>query len=689
MNILSIIIPIVVLIAVIVFLMLIYKVADVDKALIITGGKEPIIKVSGGAFVIPIFRKASYFDLCIMTVTADADEIKTSTAVPVVCDWTAQIRPCVANSEKLRIAIISFKERGNQGIINDVKLTLMGAVRDVVATMTPEEILKNKEEFKKKIQTSVSDELDNMGLELVSLNIQDITDRNDYFNNIAAIDASEKRQAADIKKAEVDRNTRQKQATAKMEAEIAEAQAKQEAEIARMTAEQTEKEKRKETDMKLAQFKMETDTANADAEIAKELQETIRQKELEERKGAVEITRQEQANLAAQKEREVMITRAESEKETKRVEAEAVANVRSIEADSKIQVAEREANAARKAAQGEADVETTKAEARVKVAASDAEAVKNKHYITMSHATNERTKIQGAIGNKIYEKNSKFKNPGGIVSSEVELETIPAQLPSENTPADMRGKFLFISGTEPSDVSTRYSKLQDPTNLSYSVVGNQLNLSWTSIPTPDAIDTNYLTDYFNNGYGEWASDYLAKRLAYNNSKIGTVGYEIYLTNGSDSSYVGFTENSNYSIDLSTISGTYDGVIVKSAYTIFKGNSSSGTKVSFTIGNITSGIDESKVSVTMNSLNTSLKVGSTYNKLTSSNIDTIKYDGLDIKNEVVALNVQIADITKDGAPLSAELISSSAGTATVKYKVTFSYKNTNITKTFTQTVNVTN
>ena len=76
----------------IVFLMSIYKVADIDKALIITGGKKPVIKVSGGAFVIPIFRKASYFDLCMMTVTASADEIKTSTAVPVICDWTAQIR---------------------------------------------------------------------------------------------------------------------------------------------------------------------------------------------------------------------------------------------------------------------------------------------------------------------------------------------------------------------------------------------------------------------------------------------------------------------------------------------------------------------------------------------------------------------------------------------------------------------
>ena len=362
--------------AIVGFLMCIYKVADVDKALIITGGKKPVIKVSGGAFVIPIFRKASYFDLCMLTVTADADEIKSSTAVPVICDWTAQIIPCLSDENKLRIAITSFKERGNQGIIDDVKLTLMGAVRDVVAAMTPEQLLRDKEEFKKQIQTGVSDELENMGLELVSLNIQDITDKNGYFDSIAAIDAAEKRQAADIKKAEVDKITRQKQASAKKEAEIAEAEAKQEAEIARMTAEQTEKEKRKETDMKLAQFKIETDTANADAEVAKKLQETIRQKEVEERKGAVEIMRQEQANLAAQKEREVKITRAEAEKETKRVNAEADANVKAIEASNKIEVAEREADASRKIAQGEADVETTKAEARVKVAASDAEAVK-------------------------------------------------------------------------------------------------------------------------------------------------------------------------------------------------------------------------------------------------------------------------------------------------------------------------
>jgi flotillin len=406
--------------------MSIYKVADVDKALIITGGKEPIIKVSGGAFVIPIFRKASYFDLCMLTVKADSDEIKTSTAVPVVCDWTAQIRPCVSDKEKLRTAIISFKERGSQGIIADVKLTLMGAVRDVVAAMTPEEILRDKEEFKKQIQTGVSDELDNMGLELVSLNIQDITDNNGYFNDIAAIDAADKQQASAIKKAEVDMITRQKQAAAKKAAEIAEAEAKQEAEIARMTAEQTEKEKRKETDMKLAQFKTETDTANANAEVAKELQATIRQKEVEERKGAVAITRQEQANLEAQKEREVMITRAEAEKATKSVNAAADANVKTIEADAKIQVAEREANAARKAAQGKADVATTEAEARVKVATNDAEAVKKE-----AEAAAAKTRAEGEAAADVAKAKAIAEAEGKKAELLADAEGTKAQLLAE------------------------------------------------------------------------------------------------------------------------------------------------------------------------------------------------------------------------------------------------------------------
>ncbi len=399
-----------------------YRVVDIDKVLIITGGKQPKIIISGGAFVIPIIRKADTFDLCMLTVSADKDEIMTCTAVPIVADWTAQIRPDVKDEAKLKTAIISFKERGTDGIKKDVQLTLMGAVRDVVASMTPEQILKDKETFKQAVQDSVADEMSNMGLELVSLNIQDVTDNNGYYENIASIDAAEKQQAADIKAAEVDRITREKQATERQAAEIAEANATREAQIARMDAEQAEKEKRKETDMKLAQFKIETDTANANAEVAMELQTTIRQQEIEQRRGAVEITKQEQANLAAQKEREVMITRAEAEKETQRVNAEAIANVKTIEADAAIKVEERKADALRKAAQGQADVEKTKAEARMKVAEQDAEAIKK-----TANANADKLRFEGTAEADVTKAKAQAEAEGKKAELLAEAEGIKAK----------------------------------------------------------------------------------------------------------------------------------------------------------------------------------------------------------------------------------------------------------------------
>lgn len=317
------------------------------------------------------------------------------------------------------------------------------------------------------------------------------------------------------------------------------------------------------------------------------------------------------------------------------------------------------------------------------------EKVKNKEYMTMGHASNERTKIQAAICNKIYEKNSKFKNPGGITSAEVELETIPPQKPSANTPDSMKGTFLFVSGTEPSEVSNRYETLQNPSNVTYSSFGNTLNIGWTGIVTPSAIDQTYLTEYFNNGYGEWASDYLAKRIAYNTSYIGNVGYEIYLTQGETSTYVGYTENTSYTIDLSTLVGSYDGIIVKTTYSIFKSNRSSGVKVNFSSGDIINTYDPSKVSVTMNSLNKTMALNESFTSLTPENIDTIKYDGYDIKNAVSDLTVSISSITKNGQSIQESEITSSVGTTYVKYTLSFTYASNKATKTFTQTINVTN
>lgn len=402
----------IIIVALIIFLCKIYKVAEMDKALIITGGKEPVIKVSGGSFVIPIFRKAQSFDLCMLTVPADSDEIKTKTSVPIVVDWTAQIRPNTKDVEILKKAIMSFKERGNDGIIDDVKLTLMGAVRGVVATLTPEQVQNDKETFKNEIMKSVADELDEMGLELVSLNIQDITDNNGYYDDIAAIDREEKRKEAEKVRATANQQIRQQNAESEKIAKQSE-----------LTTELEIAEKSKNNDLKKAEFKTETDKANADAAIAGELQRTVRQKEIETEKGSVEIVRQEQANLAALKEQEVIKTKAESEKIKAEIEANQEAEVANIQAEST-------ANVAKKRAEGQANAIKIEAEANASATKTegnaDAEIIKMK-----GQAEAEANKQRGLAEAEVARQK-------GLAEAEAEKAKLLAKAEGEKALAEAR-----------------------------------------------------------------------------------------------------------------------------------------------------------------------------------------------------------------------------------------------------------
>lgn len=329
----------------IICLLLIYKVARIDQALIITGGKKPKVKVAGGGFVIPVIRRHSFFDLCMITVEASGDEIKTTTGVPIIVNWTAQIRPNAVQENELLIAATSFLERGANGIKQDIKLTLDGGVREVVAGLTPEQVLREKDAFGHKIKESVTEEMRNMGFILVSLNIQDVFDSNGYYNNLAAQDMESKRQEAANVTAKAEQAIRQQKAEADKEAQETE-----------LKAELTVAEIRRDNDLRKAAMKAETDKAQADADIAGNLQATTRQKELAEEEGHVEVIRQTQRNLAAQKKAEVIATEAEADRKRREIEATAAAIVLEKEAAAN-------ANAAKTKAEGQAAAVKMQAEA--------------------------------------------------------------------------------------------------------------------------------------------------------------------------------------------------------------------------------------------------------------------------------------------------------------------------------------
>lgn len=209
-----------------------------------------------------------------------------------------------------------------------------------------------------------------------------------------------------------------------------------------------------------------------------------------------------------------------------------------------------------------------------------------------------------------------------------------------------------------------------------------MTVSWNSPGTPDAISETYLTDYFNKGYTIWAEDYLKKRISYNNSNIGEFGFAVYLTSGTNSTYVGFTKDTSMEIDLNKYRGTFDGVIIKSMYSIFKNNASDGIKISFNV----TGNEDKIFDVSISNSTKTLNLNDKYSYLDSSSVSAIMLDGIDVKNVVSGLTVSYTSISGDGGP-TIDNFTATAGTYKITYTVTFKYEGKTYGKKVTQIVTV--
>ena len=224
----------------------------------------------------------------------------------------------------------------------------------------------------------------------------------------------------------------------------------------------------------------------------------------------------------------------------------------------------------------------------------------SKYNMNTNTGWNARSRLMAELANNIYSTNKTFKRPSGVVSVEVEKYTVPLQKPSEYTPKDMRMTELFKEGTEPTEVSNRYAPLAAPTNGNATVSGNNVTLSWNGISTPEAINTSYLQQYFNDNYGKFASKYYEKRIDDNNTKLGPLGYQIYskAADGNLSS-LGWVSGTTFT---QTIEPTQNYTfVVKSTYQIFKENASKGLEINVAASET---ISESQNSNTQNNTNNS-------------------------------------------------------------------------------------
>ena len=191
------------------------------------------------------------------------------------------------------------------------------------------------------------------------------------------------------------------------------------------------------------------------------------------------------------------------------------------------------------------------------------------------------------VGKGVFKKGSSFKNPGGVSRVAVEQETYPAKKPSEYTPQGKIVTELFKAGTEPTEVSDRFAKLESVKNLKGSVSGNQLTLTWDAIKTPSALDDAKINDLAKKLFE--TKGFQSKFISNYKGAVGSLVYRVYSKNSSgELKELQATSNTSITIDITSESPTT--YVVKSSYTAMTSNMSNGVEVNISLDGVTDTIE---------------------------------------------------------------------------------------------------
>ena len=190
---------------------------------------------------------------------------------------------------------------------------------------------------------------------------------------------------------------------------------------------------------------------------------------------------------------------------------------------------------------------------------------------------NRKDKVYTTIMKGIVNDSPKnFKVPSSVVSVQVENETIPAMLPSDNTPKDMIRTEYFKQGTEPTMVSPRYKQLNNPNSLNVTVDNKKATLSWQPVKIPDYYTEEFMNKYIKDGMGDTKKNYIEYR-EEELEKLGAFGYDIYIIDkDGNEKFVLTTTETSTTIDISSYTGDIK-FIVKTSWANDKTTISSGSE----------------------------------------------------------------------------------------------------------------
>lgn len=217
-----------------------YKKCPSDRIMVIygkTSGKMAAQCIHGGAkFVWPIWQDYGYISLRPMQIEVNLDNAlckqNIRINVPSVFTVGVSTEPEIMTNAAERLFGLH-----PDSIAELAKDIIFGQLRLVIASMTIEEINADRETFLKNVEQNVTEELNKVGLQLLNVNITDITDESGYISAIGKRAAAEAINQARIEVAEEERKGGTGEAEAKRTQRIAVAKAEAEAQTGEANAE--------------------------------------------------------------------------------------------------------------------------------------------------------------------------------------------------------------------------------------------------------------------------------------------------------------------------------------------------------------------------------------------------------------------------------------------------------------------
>jgi flotillin len=250
-----------------------------------------------------------------------------------------------------------------------------GHLRGIIGQLTVEEIVKQPEMVGDRMRSTCADDMNKMGLEVISFTIKEVRDKNEYIINMGRPDIARIKRDADVATAEADRDTAIKRALAVREAAIAKAQADQERVQAETLSLAKQAEAQRDLEIKRAQFQEATKRQQAQADKAYDIQTNIMQQQVVAEQVKVQQVEKEQqvkvqeAEIARRQNELIATVLKQAEIERQRIETLAAAERQRLMAE-----AEGRASAIRQQGEAEAEIIFKKGEAEAKAMNVKAEA---------------------------------------------------------------------------------------------------------------------------------------------------------------------------------------------------------------------------------------------------------------------------------------------------------------------------